>query len=71
MKKIGGKGAAKLGGKALGKLLPGVGLAFALNDFMEGDITGGIINTLARYCIILIPGIGTAIAGILGAVRFR
>jgi len=67
LKKIGGKGAAKLGGKALGKLLPGVGLAFALNDFMEGDITGGIINTLAGIASFF-PGIGTAISGILTAV---
>lgn len=67
MKKIGGQGAMKLGGKALGKLLPGVGLAFALSDFMEGDITGGIINTLAGIASFF-PGIGTAISGILTAV---
>ncbi len=67
MKKIGGQGAMKLGGKALGKLLPGVGLAFALSDFMDGDITGGILNTLAGIASFF-PGIGTAISGILTAV---
>ena len=66
-KKVGAKGAMKLGGKALSKLLPGVGLAFALDDFISGDITGGILNTLAGIASFF-PGIGTAISGILTAV---
>lgn len=65
--KTAGKGLLKGAGKLAGKLLPGVGLAFALDAFSRGDITSGLLNTGAGIASFF-PGIGTAIAGGLTAI---
>lgn len=68
-----GKGAVGLGGKTLGKALlkrvPLIGSAVsfysAFDDFKEGDIWGGVLNTLsgiANISNVVLPGIGSAIS---------
>lgn len=61
----GGWGAAKLAGKALGKALPGVGLAFgaadAYNRAKKGDYTGAAMAGASGLAS-MVPGIGTAAA---------
>jgi len=53
---------AKMGG-ALGKALPGIGSALsaisAYNRFMEGDVLGGVLDTIG-----MIPGVGLLTSGI-------
>lgn len=61
----GGFGAAKLAGKALGKAIPGVGLAFGAADAYDrakkGDYVGAGMAGASGLAS-LIPGIGTAAA---------
>ena len=56
-------GALKAGGKMLGKLIPGVGLAFGAKDaydrYQQGDYLGAGIAGLGGVAS-LVPGIGTA-----------
>lgn len=67
--KAGGKA---LVGKALGKILPGVGLAFgaydSYNRVKEGDYLGGGIAAVSGIAS-LVPGFGTAAALALDAVN--
>lgn len=64
-----GMGAVLKGGlkKIGGKMIPGVGLMFALNDFMEGDITGGVLNLIGGIASFF-PGVGTAISAIMSGI---
>ena len=59
--------AAKGLGKSLGGMIPGLGLAFALNAAMEGDWVSAGLNAGAGIASFF-PGPGTAIAGGLGAI---
>lgn len=71
--RVAAKGAVGLGGKTLGKALlkrvPLIGSAVsfysAFDDFKEGDIWGGVLNTLsgiANISNVVLPGIGSAIS---------
>lgn len=71
--RIAGKGLAGLGGKTLGKALvkrvPLIGsiasFYSAFEDFKEGDVWGGVLNSLsgiANISNVVLPGIGSAIS---------
>lgn len=71
--RVAAKGAVGLGGKTLGKALlkrvPLIGSAVsfysAFDDFKEGDIWGGVLNTLsgiANISNVVLPGISSAIS---------
>ena len=66
-----GKLGAKLGLKGAGSLakglIPGMGLAFAIQAAMEGDFISAGLNAGAGIASFL-PGIGTAVAGGLSAI---
>ena len=65
-------GAMKAGGKMLGKLLPGVGLAFGAKDaydrYQQGDYLGAGLAGLSGVAS-LVPGVGTAGALALDAAN--
>lgn len=56
-----GRGGARLAGRGLSRFIPGLnviaGGAFALSDFSQGDILGGLLNVGS-----MIPGFGTPFA---------
>lgn len=64
--KSGLKAGAKLGGKGLSKLIPGMGFAFAMADLFQGDTTGALLNAGAGIASFF-PGVGTGIAAALTA----
>lgn len=61
------KGLAKIGGGLLSKAIPGLALGMAFTDLLQGDYTGAALNTAAGIASFF-PGVGTAIAGGLGAL---
>lgn len=67
LKKGGSKGLAKIGGGLLSKAIPGLALGMAFTDLLQGDYTGAALNTAAGIASFF-PGVGTAIAGGLGAL---
>ena len=67
MKKGGGKMLGKIGGGIFSKAIPGLALGMALTDLLQGDYTGAALNTAAGIASFF-PGVGTAIAGGLGAL---
>ena len=67
LSKLGLKGGMKMGGKALSKLAPGVGLVFALQAFAKGDTTSGILNLISGIASFF-PGVGTGIAAAASAL---
>lgn len=68
--KGGNKMMAKAGGIAakgiLGKAVPGLALGMAGTDLLQGDYVGAGINTLAGLAS-FVPGVGSLLAGLLGA----
>lgn len=67
LRKGGSKGLAKIGGGLLSKAIPGLALGMAFTDLLQGDYTGAALNTAAGIASFF-PGVGTAIAGGLGAL---
>jgi len=67
MRKGGSKTLGKIGGGLLGKAIPGLALGMAFTDLLQGDYTGAALNTAAGIASFF-PGVGTAIAGGLGAL---